>query len=90
MIAGTSTGSIICGMITTPSKDNKKLPAYSAIDVVELYSTQGSKLFLSTAFPTWASAAIAVIAMILLGYLFFQIGLFYFDNKERYTELKKA
>lgn len=90
MIAGTSTGSIISGMISTPSKDKVDTPAYSAIDVVELYSTQGSKLFLSTAFPTWGSAIIAVLGMIILGYMFFNIGLSYFDNKQRYNDLKKA
>lgn len=90
MIAGTSTGSIIAGMISTPSDKDPSVPAYSAVDVVELYSTQGKKLFLSTAFPTWAAAVISLIGMIIFGILFFKIGMFYFDNIETYKDLKKA
>ena len=89
MMSGTSTGSIITGMLTAPS-DKPNTPKYTAQDVITLYSTRGNELFQSTAFPTWAAALIAIFSMILLGYLTFLLGKWLYDNPITYRNLKKA
>lgn len=50
LIAGTSTGGILALALTMPAKDNRKLPAYSAEDLISLYTENGEKIFSSNIF----------------------------------------
>lgn len=50
LIAGTSTGGILSLLLTMPSKDNKDKPAYTANDLIKLYTENGKKIFSSNIF----------------------------------------
>ncbi len=50
LIAGTSTGGIISLMLTVPSKENNGKPAYTANDLIKLYTENGKKIFSSNIF----------------------------------------
>lgn len=54
-IAGTSTGGILSLTLTKPSKDNKDIPAYSANDIIDLYTDNGKKIFSTNIFHKIAS-----------------------------------
>jgi len=45
IISGTSTGGILALALTIPDKDNKRLPAYCANDLIGLYEDKGNKIF---------------------------------------------
>jgi uncharacterized protein len=45
IIAGTSTGGIVALALTMPDKNNKDIPAYSANDLISLYTDKGEKIF---------------------------------------------
>lgn len=50
LIAGTSTGGILSLMLTVPSKENNGKPAYTANDLIKLYTENGKKIFSSNIF----------------------------------------
>ncbi len=50
LIAGTSTGGILALALTMPAKDNKTAPAYSAENLVSLYTEKGEKIFTNNIF----------------------------------------
>mgnify|MGYP000901326669 CR=1 FL=1 len=50
LIAGTSTGSIIALALNMPSSENKDLAAYTAGQLVNLYTEKGSKIFSTNIF----------------------------------------
>ena len=48
MVAGTSTGSIVGSLMTTPCKDNPKRPRHSMSHIVEMYAEMGPDVFKKT------------------------------------------
>lgn len=50
LVAGTSTGSIIALALNMPSSENKDLPAYTAGQLVNLYTEKGAKIFSTNIF----------------------------------------
>ncbi len=50
LIAGTSTGSIIALALAMPSKENKEMPAYTAVQLINLYAEKGDKIFSTNIF----------------------------------------
>jgi hypothetical protein len=99
MLAGTSTGSILAGMIMAPANETgfftsgnanqehpcttvADCPAFSIADAIDLYSTQGARLFQSTALSNGSAFGIGCLVMLLIGvpsYLFFRNM---FENKK--------
>ena len=55
LISGTSTGAILALALTIPSKENKTLPAYTASDLIKLYTDKGDKIFSTNIFHKLAS-----------------------------------
>ncbi len=55
LIAGTSTGGILSLMLTVPSKEKNGTPAYTANDLIKLYTENGKKIFSSSIFHKIAS-----------------------------------
>ena len=92
MISGTSTGSIIAGMLTIPTNNDTSgtidTPEYSAGDAVKLYSTRGEELFQSKALSNGVALICAIIFAIFMGWVTFYIGKRFYDNKETYGNLK--
>ena len=78
MISGTSTGSIIAGMLTIPKGNDTTSgidnPQYSSADAVKLYSTRGEELFKSKALSNWKALVSAIFFMIVMGYITFYLG----------------
>lgn len=56
LMAGTSTGGILVLALTIPSKSNKSVPAYSAENLISLYTEKGKKIFSNNIFHTTATA----------------------------------
>lgn len=54
LIAGTSSGGLICGLLTTPNSKNK--PKYTAAQIVELYKQFGQKVFKSNCIRSFFTA----------------------------------
>ena len=45
MTAGTSTGSILAAGLAMPKKDDPRMPAFFAQELLEIYSTKGDQIF---------------------------------------------
>ena len=55
MVAGTSTGSIMTGLLTIPKKSNKNEAAFYINETINLYRTKGKELFKSSLLNnTWS------------------------------------
>lgn len=100
MVAGTSTGSILAGMLMAPANETSYFtsgnpdqthpcetvagcPRFTIADSIKLYSTQGERLFQSTALSNGSAFGIACLIMLIIGvpaYIFFR---YLFENKKQ-------
>ena len=88
MISGTSTGSIITGMLLTPKEGSTTEVKYTIADTIELYSTRGKELFKSTALSHTAAAGISLCFILVFGTLSYFLGKWIYDNHNTNRELK--
>ena len=85
MTAGTSTGSILAAGLAYPTPGDKSQPMYFGDELLEIYTTQGNRIFTK---KTLSGVATTISFFIILGVVSGS-GYFYgtriYDNEEEYN-----
>lgn len=74
MMAGTSTGSIIAAGLSYPTVPGSQVPKYFATDMLEIYTTQGQKIFKSQSLPWVATTLYILLGVAVFGTLGYFVG----------------
>lgn len=97
MFTGTSTGSIMTGLLTVPDEEyNKKHPnepkkaKYFIDETINLYRKNGTDLFKFNLLSTGMTVVVGCVISIVLGGLVYAITRHYLENKKQFNKLKRA
>jgi patatin-like phospholipase/acyl hydrolase len=67
MTAGTSTGSIIAAGLGCPSKNDRKIPAYFANDLLDIYVNKNKEIFKYNGYSVAAKIFIVFFTTVVFG-----------------------
>ena len=90
MLAGTSTGSIMAGLLTVPDPKHPNQSRFFINETIKLYRNNGTDLFKSNLLSTGASLGIGSATGLLLGLLMYFTCRHYLENKAAYNKLRRA
>jgi hypothetical protein len=90
MLAGTSTGSIMTGLLGVPTKKGSKEARYFINETINLYKHNGTQLFKSSILNNAWSLAIGITAALILGSAIYFYCRHALENKKTYNDLRKA